>query len=85
MIKFTFEESELFNSLFEGEDPILTPNPNIRPKAIDMLYSLMSGNDDSNFTFVAVSLINKLRSMDDLSFEVLISNLPSDPLTVICG
>lgn len=88
MIKFTYDEAELFNSLFEGDKPLLHPkDDNIQTRIIDMLYSLLDTSNEDNelLSPIVLSLIVKIRNIDDLALSVALNNLPVTHLLPICG
>lgn len=67
---FTFDESELINSFFEEEKNIT------KDDALKRIEEAITNTDDSDLIKIAKSTVEKIKSLDNDDFNMILRSLP---------
>lgn len=75
-MRFSIEESELLNNLFEH------PGELTKPEAISMLEEAKANTNTPDLVDIADSALRKIRALDVNSFSNVFNSFPVDNITV---
>lgn len=77
MIRFDYEEAELLNSFIASSAELPT-----RQSLINRIFDSGSDHENPEIIVIARSTVNKLKSIDEQTFNRIIEDLPVDNNTV---
>lgn len=78
---FTYEESEVFNSLFENKQSQLIDKTNTKSAIIEFLNEAIETCDNSDLLEALAGTLRKVKILDDYTIEYLANNCPITPDT----